>query len=125
MTSKLGTVTGVPRAGAEKQMEGKKMDREEILAKSQSAHEDERVQQVKAASFRWVYLAMVLSAAVFGFIRGEQGLPMMDLCATVCLSVSVAHLYQGIKLKNRFCILLGTVLLVMAVAATVRFFQGH
>ena len=101
------------------------MDREEILAKSRNAGEDERVQQVKAASFRWVYLAMVLSAAVFGFIRGEQGLPMMDLCATVCLSVGVAHLYQGIKLKNRFCILLGAVLMLMAMFATVRFFQGH
>lgn len=101
------------------------MEREEILKKAQAEKTDERELQVKDKSMMWSYIAMVLMAAVFSFIRSEQGLPMMDLCATVSSSVCAAMTYRFIQTKNRGCLNIAVITLIITVIAIVRFFMGH
>lgn len=74
---------------------------------------------------RWTYLAMVLSAAVFAYIRETKGQPIMDLCATVCISVFAGRIYCYAKLKDKFNLGMAFIALAAAVFATVRFFMGH
>lgn len=101
------------------------MNREEVLKKAQREKEDEREIQVKDKSMLWAYVAMVLAAAVFSFIRSEQGLPMMDLTATVCFSVSANHIYRFVKIRERQYFFTGLLMLCLAIFATVRFMMGH
>ena len=74
---------------------------------------------------KWTYLTMVIVAAVFAYIRGMKDQPMMDLCVTVCASVSVGQLYRYWKLRCKDCLILGLVALAVAVVALVRFCMGH
>ena len=76
------------------------MERKEILKRAQDEKLDERELQVKDKSMMWSYIVMVIMASVFSFIRSEQGLPMMDLCATVSGSVCAAMTYRFIKTRN-------------------------
>ncbi len=103
------------------------MEREEILRKAQAEGKngDERETQVRDRSMKWTYLTMVLVAAVFAYIRGMKGQPMMDLCVTVCASVCVGQLYRYWKLKRRACLILGLITLLVAAVALVRFCMGH
>jgi len=103
------------------------MDKNEILKKAQNEKKDEREIQIKDKSMMWSYTVMVLAAAVFSFIRSEQGLPMMDLTATVAASASAfaGMTYRFVKTKAREHLILADVMLVVAVVATVRFFMGH
>jgi len=101
------------------------MNKEEILQKAQAEKKDEREIQIKDKSMLWSYLVMVLAAAVFSFIRSEQGLPMMDLCATVSASVFAGMAYRFVETKNRGNLFLAVIMLFVAVAATIRFFMGH
>lgn len=101
------------------------MNKEEILQKAQAEKKDEREMQVRDKSMLWSYLVMVLAAAVFSFIRSEQGLPMMDLCATVSASVFAGMAYRFVETKNKGNLIIALVMLFVAVAATVRFFMGH
>ena len=57
------------------------MERKEMLKRAQDEKLDERELQVKDKSMMWSYITMVFMAAIFSFIRSEQGLPMMDLSA--------------------------------------------
>jgi hypothetical protein len=68
---------------------------------------------------------MVLMAAIFSFIRSEQGLPMMDLTATVSASCCAASTYRFIKTKEKADLLIALIMLGVAIMATVRFFMGH
>ena len=77
------------------------MERKEILKRAQDEKLDERELQVKDKSMMWSYIVMVIMASVFSFIRSEQGLPMMDLCATVSGSVCAAMTYRFIKTRNK------------------------
>lgn len=101
------------------------MDKEEILRRSRNEKNDEMEKQVWSMSMRWTYLAMVLSAAVFAYIRGQDGQPMMDLCATVCISVFAGRIYCYAKMKDKFNLGMALIALAIAVFATVRFFLGH
>lgn len=101
------------------------MDKEEILKMAQKEHTDEREIQIKDKSMMWSYITMVIAAAVFSFIRSEQGLPMMDLTATVCFSVFANHIYRFIKTKEKHYLLLSAVLFVIGVIAVIRFTMGH
>lgn len=100
------------------------MDKESILKKAQN-EEDEMVVQTRDRSLRYTYIALVLSAAVFAFLRDMNGQPMMDLCATVCISVAAGRIYCFAKTKERFNLIIAIAMIVVAVAATVRFFMGH
>lgn len=100
------------------------MDREEILKKAQG-EADEMVVQTRDKAMKYTYIALVLSAAVFSFIRGLHDQPIMDLCATVCFSVSAGRTYCFIKTKDRFDFIIAVVTILMAIFATVRFFMGH
>ena len=75
------------------------MEKKEILKRAQDEKLDERELQVKDKSMMWSYIVMVIMASVFSFIRSEQGLPMMDLCATVSGSVCAAMTYRFIKTR--------------------------
>jgi len=77
------------------------MERNEILKKAQAERVDERELQVKDKSMMWSYITMVFMAAIFSFIRSEQGLPMMDLSATVSASVFAGMTYRFIKTKKK------------------------
>lgn len=101
------------------------MNKEEILKRAQNANSDERETWVKDKSLLWSYVTMVTLAAVFSFLRAEQGLPTMDLCATVCASVCAAMAYRGLKTKRRDYLILALLPFVLALVATLRFFQGH
>lgn len=101
------------------------MNREEILAKAKSENRDEMEMLIRDRSMRWTYLAMVLTAAVFAFVRAQQGQPMMDLCATVCISVAAGQIYQFIKTKGKSCLLMGLIAVIVAVFAIIRFSMGH
>lgn len=101
------------------------MEKEEVLKKAQAEQRDEMAVQVRDQSMRWTYLVMVLSAAVFAFLRSEQGLPMMDLCATVCFSVCAGQVYRFIKLRRRFCLILAVITLIVGIFAVIRYLGGH
>lgn len=101
------------------------MNKEEILAKAKQENKDERELLVRDQSMRWTYLTMVITAAVFAFIREQKGQPMMDLCVTVCASVCVGQLYRYVKTTDRSCLILGGIALVVAIISLIRFCMGH
>ena len=101
------------------------MEREEILKRAQKEGNDEMEIQIKDKSIKYTYIAMVLVAAVFSCIREQQGLPIMDLCATVCFSVSVGQGYRFIKWKNKHALIMAILTLAVGICATVRFMMGH
>lgn len=103
------------------------MNKEEILAKSRNENTggDERERQIKDRSMMWTYLAMVITAAAFSFIKGAQGQPVMDLCATVAVSVCAGQLYRFIKGKEKSALLIAVIMLAVSIAAAARFFMGH
>jgi hypothetical protein len=104
---------------------GRTMDKDEILKKAQAERMDEREIQVKDKSMMWSYIVMVLMAAIFSFIRSEQGLPMMDLTATVSASCCAATTYRFIKTKEKSYLFIALIMLIVAITSTVRFFMGH
>jgi hypothetical protein len=79
------------------------MNKEEILEKSRHENRggDERELQVKDKSMMWSYIVMVLMAAIFSFIRSEQGLSMMDLIATVSASACASMTYRSLRQKRK------------------------
>lgn len=81
------------------------MNKEEILAKSRKS-EDEMTVQVKDKSFKWILITMVVLAAIFAFIRAEQGYPISDLTITVSGACFVGFVYRFIKTKDRYNLLL-------------------
>ena len=103
------------------------MNKEEILAKSRKENEgcDEFQLQVRDKSMRWTYITMVVVAAIFAFIREEQGLPIMDLSVTICSSVCVGQFYRFIKTKDKWCLMLAVVALIVGIFAIIRFLGGH
>lgn len=101
------------------------MDREEILRRSREEKRDEMVVQVRDQAMKWTYIVLVLSAAFFAFIRGLREQPVMDLCATVCISVSAGRFYCFSKTKDKFNLIMAIVTLIVAIFACVRFFMGH
>ncbi|MDO5346074.1 MAG: DUF6442 family protein [Lachnospiraceae bacterium] len=101
------------------------MNKEEILKKARQEKNDEMVTQVRDQSMKWTYIAMVLTAAFFSYIRDRQGLPMMDLCATVSISVCVGQFYRYWKTRDKGCLLIAVIMLVVSIFAAVRFYMGH
>lgn len=101
------------------------MDKDEVLKKAQAEKVDEREVQIKDKSMMWSYLVMALAAAVFSFIRSAQGLPMMDLCATVSASVFAGMTYRFTKARNKVDLIIAVVMLLVAIMATIRFLMGH
>lgn len=100
------------------------MNREEILAKARQ-EQDEMAVQVRDKAMKCTYIVLVLSAAVFAFIRGLNGQPVMDLCATVCYSVFAGRMYCYVKTREKFDLWMAVITIITAVVATVRFFMGH
>lgn len=100
------------------------MDRDQILAKARY-EKDEMEVQVKDKSMKVTYIVLVLTAAVFAFIRGMNDQPVMDLCATVCYSVFAGRIYCYVKTKNRFDLIMAVITIVTALVATYRFWTGH
>jgi Na+/H+ antiporter NhaB len=101
------------------------MNKDEILRKAQAEKNDEREQQVRDKSMMCSYIVMVLVAAMFSFIRSEQGLPIMDLTATVSASCCATLTYRYVKTKQKSELFLALVMLFVAIVATIRFFMGH
>lgn len=101
------------------------MEREEILKRAQSEKLDERDLQVKDKSMMWSYIVMVIMAAVFSFIRSEQGLPMMDLCSTVGGSVCASMTYQFIKTRKKEHLIIAVIMFAITIMAIIRFCMGH
>lgn len=100
------------------------MNKKEILAKAQAEKTDEREIFINDRSMRWTYLAMTLSAGIFTIVRGFHDLPIMDLCATVCLSVCAGHMYRFIKTKEKFNLIMAVAMLFFGTVSTVQFFMG-
>lgn len=100
------------------------MEKNEILAKARAEKTDEREIFINDRSMRWTYLIMALSAGIFTIVRAIRSQPMMDLCATVCLSVGAGYLYKYIKARERANLIIGIVLIICGVAASVQFFLG-
>lgn len=100
------------------------MEREEILQKAQR-ETDEMLIQVRDKSVKVTYTALVLSAAVFAFIRGMAGQPVMDLGATVCCSVFAGRVYCFIRTKEKFDLVMAVLTLLASIAATISFFMGY
>jgi hypothetical protein len=101
------------------------MNKDEILKRAQAEKNDEREIQVKDKSMMWSYIVMISVASIFSVIRSEQGLPMMDLPATVLASDFAAFAYRFTKTKEKADLFLAVITLCFAIAATVRFFMGH
>lgn len=74
---------------------------------------------------KYTYITLVLTAAIFAFLRGLQDQPVMDLCATVCYSVFVGQMYRWRKTRKTENLILAAVTIITAVVATVRYFMGH
>lgn len=100
------------------------MDRETILKKAQN-EADEMMVQIRDKSIKYTYIALVLSAAIFSYIRGLHGEPMMDLCATVCISVFAGRIYCYFKTRDKINLIFAVITFAAAIFATVRFFMGH
>lgn len=100
------------------------MDREAILNKARQ-EKDEMVEQTRDKAMKYTYIVLVLTSAVFAFIRGLNGQPVMDLCATVCFAVATGRVYCYAKTKDRFNLVMAVVTIAVGIVATVRFFMGH
>ena len=103
------------------------MTKEEILAKSRKEYKnnDERELQVKDKSMTFSYIVMIAMAAVFTTIRAGQGLPMMDLCATVCGSVCAGMAYRFFRTKKTEYFILALITFIVMIVAIIRFAMGH
>lgn len=101
------------------------MNKKEILAKAQAEKIDEREAFIADKSLRWTFLVMALSAGIFTIVRSIQDLPIMDLCATVCLSVGAGHLYRFMKTKEKGYLITAAVTMFCGIVSAVRFFMGH
>ena len=101
------------------------MDKKEILERAQSEKVDERETFINDRSMRWTYLIMTLLAGIFTIVRSVREQPIMDLCATVCLSVCAGFMYRYIKNRERFYLIAAVLLAVFGIAAAVRFFMGY
>lgn len=74
---------------------------------------------------KYTYIALVISAAIFAFIRAQKDQPIMDLCATVCFSVFAGRIYCYVKTKDSTNLIMALITLRVAIFATIRFFMGH
>ena len=103
------------------------MNKEEILSKSRKEYKnnDEKELQVKDKSVTFSYIVMAIMAAVFTAIRARQGLPMMDLCATVCGSVCAGMAYRFFKTKKTEYCILALITFIVMIVAIIRFAMGH
>lgn len=101
------------------------MDKAEILKMAQREGNDEMESQIRDHAIKWTYIAMVVLAAIFSYIRAEQGYPMMDLTATVSASVCVGQFYRFLKNKDKSCLFMAVITFVVAIIAAIRFFMGH
>ena len=103
------------------------MNKEEILSKSRKEYKnnDEKELQVKDKSVTFSYIVMAIMAAVFTAIRAGQGLPMMDLCATVCGSVCAGMAYRFFKTKKTEYCILALITFIVMIVAIIRFAMGH
>lgn len=100
------------------------MNKEEILKKAQN-EEDEMIAQTRDKAMKYTYIVLVLVAAFFTVIGNLNNQPVMDLCATVCFSVSAGRFYCFIKSKDKYNLIMAIITIAIAVFATVRFFMGH
>ena len=101
------------------------MDREEILRKAQSENNDEMEVQIRDKSMKWTYIFMVIAAGAFSFIRDMKGYPVMDLTATVSISVAAGNFYRYIKRRDKTDLIIAIIMAVVFVVSTIRFFMGH
>lgn len=101
------------------------MNKEEVLKMAQRENSDEREVQIKDKSLKWTYITMVIVAAVFAFIREQNGQPMMDLCATVSASVCVGQIYRFIRTRKKENLLIGIITLAIVIFSVIRFCMGH
>lgn len=101
------------------------MNKEEVLRKAQKENNDEMELQIRDKSIKWTYVSMVIAAGIFSFIRDMQNYPMMDLTATVSLSVAVGNFYRYIKVKDKSTLIIAIVMFVIFLIATIRFMMGH
>lgn len=101
------------------------MDPQEVLRKARQEGNHEMEASIREKSFRWTYLTMALVAAIFAYIRERQGQPMMDLCVTVCASVTVGQFYQFAKTKDKSCLIMGSITLFIGIVGLIRFVMGH
>ncbi|MCI9293308.1 MAG: hypothetical protein HFF01_05785 [Erysipelotrichaceae bacterium] len=101
------------------------MNKEEVLRKAQKENSDEMELQIRDKSIKWTYCTMIIAAAIFSFLRDMQGYPIMDLTATVSISVAVGHIYKFIKCKETLNVWIGILMLVVFVISTIRFMMGH
>jgi len=101
------------------------MNKEEILTKARNENKDEMEVQIRDKALKWTYVVMVVVAGIFAFIRGANNQPMMDLCVTICASVAVGQLYRFIKTRDKYCLTMGIVTLVVGIFALIRFCMGH
>ncbi len=100
------------------------MNKEEILKKAQN-EEDEMIVQTRDKAMRYTYIVLVLAAAFFTVLRALNNQPVMDLCATVCFSISAGRFYCFVKSKDKYNLIMAVVTIAIAIAATIRFFMGH
>lgn len=124
LTSSLGNDIIMIPSKLGKNKRGVVMKKEEVLEKSRKQG-DEMVSFVRDKSMKWTYITMVLFAAIFAFIRAENGDTMMDLCTTLCASVAVGHIYRFIKTKDKSYLILGIITTVVGAFALVRFIMGY
>ena len=101
------------------------MKKDDILNMARQEQRDEMTERVRDQSMRWTYLVMVLTAAVFAFIRSERGQSIMDLSVTVCASVAAGQLYRFIRTRETFCLTLCLIALAVGCLALVRFCMGY
>lgn len=101
------------------------MDKEEILRMAQKEKNDEMEIQIKDKSMKWTYISMVIAAGIFSFIRDMKGYPIMDLTATVSISVAAGNFYKYVKCKDSAYLIISIIMLIVFAASTVRFFMGH
>ena len=103
------------------------MTKDDILEKSRKENKngDERDKKIMSDAIKFSYIIMVLFAAVFAFIRSQQGYPMMDLTAVCCASVSSNFIYRFIKTKEKSHLMIALITLVAGIYATIRFFMGN
>ncbi|MDE7312089.1 MAG: hypothetical protein K2N87_10820 [Eubacterium sp.] len=101
------------------------MNREDILRKAQKEGNDEMEMQVRDKSMKWTYVSMVIAAGIFSFIRDMQDYPMMDLTATVAISVAVGNFYRYLKCKEKSNLMIAVVMFAVFALSTIRFLMGH
>ena len=95
------------------------MNKEEILELRRKENRDERDEAIRDKSNKWVFVVMIIIAAIFAIVRVMKGETMLDLTVTVCSAMAVSNWYQYKYTMKRDNLISAIIISVVAVVCLI------